>query len=175
MDDHAAWRRGRSVLRAVSNKIAAAPGIAYQVRALQSSHGTAKSKLRRAGRLSRRHMRRSAGSIDFAQALGVVRALLKRDQAALELSGVPVARPAIVFFAVDPPLADAVTAEEHGELAGEADVTWVVPEPMARLMSPVFAAGDARILTDHHGVTDEVAHQLHPSHPRPGTWSEPAG
>ncbi len=167
LDDHAAWRRGRSVLRAVSQTIATAPGVAYQVRALQSSHGAGKSKLQRAGRLPRRHMRRSAGGMDIAQALGVVRVMLKRDQTALELSGVPMARPTIVFFAVDPPLADAVTAQEYGELAREASITWVVPERRARLMSAVFAAGDARILTDHRNVTAEVAHHLRRSRPRP--------
>jgi hypothetical protein len=65
-----------------------------------------------------------------------------------------------VFFAVDPPLADAITTEEYEQLARQASVTWVVPERSAGLMSPVFAGDDARVLTDHRWVTDEVVFLL---------------
>jgi hypothetical protein len=61
---------------------------------------------------------------------------------------------------VDPPLADAITTEEYEQLARQASVTWVVPERSAGLMSPVFAGDDARVLTDHRGVTDEVVFLL---------------
>ncbi len=159
-DDHAAWRRGRSVLLEVDKKIAAAPEVAYRVRALPGRGSAAQGEPRPAGQLSRRAIRRPAAGVDFARALGITRTAMRRDLAVLGLSAVPVARPAIVFFAVDPPIADAVTAEEYGQLAREASITWVVPECSAPLMSPAFAAGDARILTDHYAVTDEVAHLL---------------
>jgi hypothetical protein len=160
LDDRPGWRRGRSVLRAVAGKLARTPGLAYQVRAMSGGQGAGTSKLRRAGRLPRRDLRRSAWSMDFAQALGNARLMLRRDQNALEPAGEPTARPAIVFFAVDPPLADAVSAEEYAGLAQEASVTWVVPDGRARLLSPAFAAGDARVLTDHDSVADEVARRV---------------
>jgi hypothetical protein len=157
--DLAAWRRGRSVLRGVDKKIAMTyPG--YQVRALPNAEGAARSELRQAGRLSRRHLKRPAACVDFARELGVARTMMKRDLATLERRGLRVARPTVVFFAVDPPLADAITTEEYEQLARQASVTWVVPERSAGLMSPVFAGDDARVLTDHRGVTDEVVFLL---------------
>jgi hypothetical protein len=164
LDDRAAWRRGRSVLLAMDRKIAATPGLACQVRALQC-RSTAGSRLRPAGRLARRHLKRSAGGADtggadFARALRSVRTMMRHDLSALERSAQPVARPAVVLYAVDPPLADAVTAEEYRALAREALVTWVVPERSAALLSPVFAGGDARVVTDHQAVADEVVYCL---------------
>ncbi len=161
--DRAGWRRGRRVLLDVDKKIATTPGVDYRVRALQSGPGTARSELLPAGRLSRRHLRWSESGPDLARGLGLVQAIMTRDLAALERSALLVARPAIVVFAVEPPLADAITAGEHGDLAREAPVTWVVPESSAGLMSPAFAADGARILTDHLAVTDEVVHLLRTS------------
>lgn len=159
-DDRAAWRRGRSVLLGVDKKIGTAPGIVYQVRALQSTENAAKSELRRAGQLSRHDIKRSAAGLDFAQALGIVRTVMKRDLTALKLSATRVTRPAIVFFAADAPLADAITAEEYDELAQEASITWVVPEHSADLISSVFARRDARIIIDHQAVADEIFNLL---------------
>lgn len=156
--DLAGWRRGRSVLLGVDKKIAKTAA-SCAVRALPGGDAAAASELRQAGRLSRRDLKRPARAVDFARALGAVRTVMARDLAALERCGLRAARPAAVFFAVDPPLADAVTAEEHEQLAREASVTWVVPDRSAPLISPVFA-GDARILTDHDAVTDEVVHLL---------------
>ena len=156
--DLAGWRRGRSVLLGVDKKITRTAGF-HAVRGLPGGDAATASELRQAGRLSRRDLRRPARAVDFARAFGVVRTVLMRDLAALERSGVRVARPAAVFYAVEPPLADAVTAEEYEQLAREASVTWVVPDRSAPLMSPVFA-GQARILTDHGAVADEVVHLL---------------
>jgi hypothetical protein len=157
--DLAAWRRGRSVLREVDKKIAMTyPG--FQVRALPNADGAARSELRQAGRLSRRHLKRPAACVDFARGLGVARTMMKRDLATLERRGLRVMRPTVVFFTVDPPLADAITTEEYEQLARQASVTWVVPERSAGLMSPVFADNDARVLTDHRGVADEVVYLL---------------
>jgi hypothetical protein len=157
--DLAGWRRGRSVLLGVDKKIAKTAS-SYGVRGLPGGDAVAASELRHAGRLSRRDLRRPARAVDFARALGVVRTVLMRDLALLERSGLRMARPAAVFYAVEPPLADAVTAEEYAQLAREASVTWVVPEHSAPLMSASFAAGDARILTDHDAVAGEVVHLL---------------
>jgi hypothetical protein len=86
--------------------------------------------------------------------------MIRQDLTALELAGHrAAARPAVVFYAADPPVADAVTAQEYRGLAAEASVTWVVPECSAALMAPVFSGG-ARILTDYHAVADEIARDL---------------
>ena len=156
--DLAGWRRGRSVLLGVDKSIARTAA-SYAVRGLPGGDAAAAGELRQAGRLSRRDLRRPARGLDFARALRVVRTVLMRDLAALERSGLRVARPAAVFYAVEPPLADAVTAEEYEQLAREACVTWVVPGRSAPLMSPLFADG-ARILTDHDAVAEEVVHLL---------------
>lgn len=156
--DLAGWRRGRSVLLGVDRKIAKSAA-SYGVRGLPGGEAVAASELRQAGRLSRRDLRRPARAVDFARALGVVRTVMMRDLAALERSGLRVARPAAVFYAVEPPPADAVTAGEYEQLAREASVTWVVPGRSAALMSPLFA-GCARILTDHNAVTSELVHLL---------------
>ena len=156
--DLAGWRRGRSVLLGVDRRIArtAAP---YGVRGLPGGDAVAASELRQAGRLSRHDLKRPARAVDFARALSAVRMVMMRDLAALERSGLRVARPAAVFYAVEPPLADAVAAEEYEQLAREACVTWVIPGRSAPLMSPLFAGG-ARILTDHDAVAEEVVHLL---------------
>jgi hypothetical protein len=157
--DLAGWRRGRSVLLGVDKKIAKARA-ACRVRALPGGDGALKSQLRPAGRLSRRELKRPARASDFAGALGAVRAAISRDLAALERSGLRPARPAAVFYAVEPPLADAITAEEYEQLARQVSILWIVPEASAALMSPRFAGDGARILTDHDAVTDEVVHLL---------------
>jgi hypothetical protein len=157
--DSAAWRRGRSVLLAVDKKIAKAR-VACRVRALPGGDGALKSRLRPAGRLSRRDLKRPARAPDVARALAAGRAAMNRDLAALERSGLRPARPAVVFYAVEPPLADAITAEEHEQLTAQASILWIVPESAAALMSPRFAGEDARILSDHDAVTDEVVHLL---------------
>jgi hypothetical protein len=159
-DDRGSWRRGRSVLLELDKKIGTAPGIAYQVRVLQSNEDTTKSALRRAGQLSRHDIKRSAADLDFAQVLGIAREVMKRDLTVLKLSAKRVARPAIVFFAADAPLAEPIAVEEYDKLAQEASITWVMPEHLADLISPVFAGGDARIIIDHKAVADEVFNLL---------------
>ena len=157
-DGSAGWRRGRKVLREVEAKLAATPGITYQVRALPGRDGRALRKPRKAGRRSRWALRRPADGLDFSQSLASVRASIHRDVAALRMGGAIVTRPAMVCYAVTPPLADAITAEEYGRLASEALVTWVVPEGSAALMPPAFTASGAQVLTDHYAVGDEAAH-----------------
>ena len=173
-DGPAAWRRGRSVLREVDRRIAAAAPAAYQVRALPAAGIPAYRKPRPAGRLSRRGLRPPALGADFAGMLAATRAMIRQDLTALELAGRAAVRPAVVFYAADPPVADAVTAQEYVGLAAEASVTWVVPECSAALMAPVFSGGGARIVTDYHAVADEIAHDLAPdSGPRSGPRARP--
>jgi hypothetical protein len=159
-DSRAAWRRGRSVLLEVDKKIAAAAP-ACQMRALPAAGIPAYRKPRPAGRLSRRGLRPPVLGADFARMLAAMRAMIGQDLTALDLAGQrAAARPAVVFYAADPPVADAVTAQEYGGLVAGAAVTWVVPERCAALMSPVFSGGGARILADYHAVADEVARAL---------------
>jgi hypothetical protein len=158
-DDLAAWRRGRSVLLGVDKKIAGTRA-GCRVRALPGGAGAAQSPLRQAGGLRRRHLKRPARAPDFARALGAVAAAVTRDVTALGRSGLRVARPAVVFYAVEPPLADAITAEEYFKLTQLASILWVVPETSAPLMSEWFAGDDTCILTDHDAVIDEVAYLL---------------
>jgi hypothetical protein len=157
-DGSAPWRRGRSVLLEVDAKLAATPGIGYRVRALPGRDSSPLREPRPAGRLSGRALRRQPDGVDFPRALASARAALQRDAAALRLAGAVVTRPVIVCYAVTPPLADAITAEEYGRLAREALVTWVLPERSMPLMPPAFAVSGTRILTDHYAVADEVAH-----------------
>jgi hypothetical protein len=157
-DGSAPWRRGRKVLREVEAKLAATPGITYQVRALPGRDAVALRKPRPAGRRSRSALRRPADGLDFSQALASSRTAIHRDVAALRMGGAIVTRPAMVCYAVTPPLADAITAQEYGRLASEALVTWVVPEGSAALMPPAFSAGGAQVVTDHYAAGDEVAH-----------------
>jgi hypothetical protein len=157
-DGGAVWRRGRTVLRDVDRKLAAAPDATYLVRVVPGPGPCRKP--RPAGRLSRHRLRPPAPGADFAGALGTVRTMIKQDLTALELSGRLAARPAVVFYAVDPPVADAVTAQEYAGLTADAAVTWVVPGPSAALLSPVFAGGGARVLADYHAVTAEIAADL---------------
>jgi hypothetical protein len=69
-------------------------------------------------------------------------------------------RAAVVFFAAAAPLADAVTTGIYGQFAGEAAVTWIVPERLSDLLSPRFEERGARKIPDHPAVADEVIGHL---------------
>lgn len=157
-DGSGPWRRGRKVLRQVEARLAATPGITYQVRALPGRDGRTLRKPRQAGRRSLRALRRPAGGMDFPRTLASSRGAIQRDLAVLRLGGAIVTRPAVVCYAVIPPLADAITVEEYGRLTCDALITWVVPEGSAALMPPAFTASGERVVTDHYAVGDEVAH-----------------
>jgi hypothetical protein len=157
-DGSAGWRRGRKVLREVEAKLAATPGISYRVRALPGRDARALRKPRQAGRRSRWALRRPADRMDFPRTLASSLTAIQRDLAALRLGGAIVTRPAVVCYAVTPPLADAVTAEEYRRLTAEALITWVVPENTAALMPPAFSASGEQVVIDHYAAGDEVAH-----------------
>jgi hypothetical protein len=157
-DGSAGWRRGRKVLREVEAKLAGTPGITYRVRALPGKDARALRKPRQAGRWSRWALRRPADGIDFPRMLASSRTAIQRDMGMLRQGGAIVTRPAVVCYAVTPPLADAITAEEYARLTREALITWVVPESTAALMPPAFTASGERVVIDHYAAGDEVAH-----------------
>jgi hypothetical protein len=153
-DDRAGWRRGRSVLLEMDKALAdPAPG-RCMVRALSAGNG-AMSAPRPAGQLKRNDLGQPMDSLDFPRVLGIIRSTIQRDRALLAASSATVG-PAVVFFASDVPLADAVTAGVHAELARETSVTWIVPEHSADLISPGFAADGAWLIPDHQAVAAEV-------------------
>ena len=157
-DGSAGWRRGRTVLRDVEAKLAATPGITYRVRALPGRDARALRKPREAGRRSRWALRRPVDGMDFPRTLAGSLTAIQRDVAALRLGGAIVTRPAVVCYAVIPPLADAITAEEYRRLTADAMITWVVPENTAALMPTAFTASGEQVVIDHYAAGDEVAH-----------------
>ena len=153
-DDRAGWRRGRSVLLELDKALADPVPGRCTVRALSAGNG-AMSAPRPAGLLKRNDLGQPADSLDFPRVLGIIRSTVQRDRALLAVSPATVG-PAVVFFAADVPLADAVTAGMHAELARDASVTWIVPEHSADLISPGFAADGACLIPDHQAVAAEV-------------------
>jgi hypothetical protein len=159
--DRAALRRGEAVLLAVNRLAAVTSGVAYWVVAQRSSEDAITVGPRPAGQISQHAFRRPAGPLDLARSLDSVLALLRRDLPPLAEAYSGVVRPALVFYATDTPLADAVTARAYEELAGESSVTWVVSQRSREVMSDVFARYGARIIIDHKRSADEVMSILH--------------
>ena len=153
-DDKGTWRRGRSVMLEIDKKFASTSQADYQVRTLGSTGNAAMSEPRRAGKLTRRDMRRPNASLDFPRILSNIRTAIKRDRVA-GIAGSPTTRPVIIFFAADVPLADAVTTGIYGELADEASITWIVPQDMEDLLSPILKEQSTWVLPDHQAVADE--------------------
>jgi hypothetical protein len=159
--DHAAWNHSRAVLLEVDKKIAATPGVACQVRALQGDEHALCGELREAGRLSRRNVKRPVADVDFAAVLERIRAMLQKDRTLAEASGAAAVRAAVVFFAPDPPLADTATADVFAVLAREASVVWVVPKESVGLVAPALReTPGVRVLTDYEAVAAEVVDHL---------------
>ena len=159
--DHSAWHKGRSVLLDMDAKIAVAPLFAFKVRALGVGQDSVRGKLREAGQLSRRDIKQPVTDSDFASVLGSIRTMLKIDRATIQTTDAPMAWPAVVFFATDPPLADSATADMYRELAREASIIWIVPRDSADLMAPVFTeAQDTLLLVYHQEVAGEIASLL---------------
>jgi hypothetical protein len=153
-DDRAGWRRGRSVLLEMDKSLAGPEPGNWTVRALSAESG-AMSTARPAGQLKRSDLGQPTASLDFPRVLDIIRRTVERDRALLAAGPAP-AKPAVVFFAAEVPLADGVTAGMHSELAREASVTWIVPEDLADLVSPGFVADGAWQVTDHEAVAVEV-------------------
>ena len=160
MYDLANWRRGRSVLLEIDDKLAAADPVGYQVRALRRAGDEGMTELREPGRLARRDIGRPAAILDFPRVLNLVRSAVKRQNMPHEPDGAAVPRATVVFFAAAAPLADAVTTGIYRQLAGEAAVTWIVPERLSDLLSGRFEERGVRKIPDHPAVADEVVSHL---------------
>lgn len=160
-DDPPAWQRSRSTLLAVDQKIAALPGAEYAIRLLDGDEQALRGDLRPAGQLARRDVRDPVSDADFAGVLNEIRTLVRRDMARSSGSGKAAARPAVLFFASEPPLADSVTAEVFGELAREAVVIWVIPKEMKDLLASAFAGPPgAHVVDSRDEAADDIADLL---------------
>lgn len=156
--DPASWQRSRTALLRLDAKIAAIPRAAYRVRVLQSDAEALRGELRGAGRLAKKDVRHPVADTDFAAVLEELRALLRRDLTRATASGEPVARPVVVFFAPDPPLADSVTADVFSHLVQEALIIWVVPKEAIALLSAAFTEPlHVHVLPEHEDMADEIA------------------
>ena len=155
--DEAALNRSRSAVREVDKKLAEMPGFAYRVRMLHGDEEGLSSDLRDAGRLGRRHVKRTVADADFAAVLENVRASVKRDSVTLKAAGAA-AWPAVVFFTPEPPLADTVAAELFRDLAREASIIWALPKSAKPLLSEAFTdAPGVWVIADDQAVADEIA------------------
>ena len=162
-DDPVSWQRSRASLLRLDAKIATIPRAAYLVRTLQGDAEALRSELREAGQLGKKEVRQPVADADFAEVLEEMRALLRRDLARPTATGEPLARPVVVFFAPDPPLADSIAADAFGRLAREALIVWVVPKEAMELLSDAFTEpSDVYVLAEHEDVADEVAELLTP-------------
>jgi hypothetical protein len=154
------WRRARSVLLEVDERIAAIPTVGYWVRTFGAAGDIWHSELRPAGQLSRRDLRRADRSLDFGPLLDTVLTTLTRDMRRARRSTVITARPAILFFPVTAPLADAVSMQAYMELTERALVLWILSEQVRKLISPDFGADGARTFVDNPDVSEEIADLL---------------
>jgi hypothetical protein len=146
-------RRGRSALRWLDRALAADPRAGRQVRVLCSTGHTGHGGPLRAGRLTRRAIRRSSvAGLSLARALGVIRADIQCD-----LANGTVRSPAVVFYATTMPYADAATVTLHAELAGTAAIIWITPDHLAGSLPQALADKASRVVDD----VQEVAGQLH--------------
>jgi hypothetical protein len=160
MNDLAHWRRGRSVLLEIDGKLAVADPAGYRVRALRRAGDAGVTEPQEPGQLSRSDIGRPAAILDFPRVLNLVRNAVKRQLTVPQTGAAAAPQATVVFFAAAAPLADAVTTTIYRQLAGEAAVTWIVPEKLSDLLSTRFAHGGARKLDDHPAVADEVIGHL---------------
>jgi hypothetical protein len=154
------WRQARSVLLDVDERIAATPTLRYLVRAFRAAPKVQHSELRPAGQLSRRDLRRPDRSLDFGPLLHAVLTTLTMDMRTSLRASVIAARPAVIFFPVTAPLADAVSMRAYTELTERALVLWIVSAEVNRLISPDFGIGGARTFVDRPDVSEEIAELL---------------
>ena len=164
-----ASRRRQAAMLELDRKISELPRLSCQVHALTAGQDATESRPRQAGQLSRRDLRPSPDSLDFARSLEIARSAIKKDLASLA----PASRPVVVFFAAEPPFADPVSAAIYSELAAEATVAWVLPEQSADLLSPAFAAHGARIITGLETAADEIIRLLQEQAPEGGPVRRP--
>jgi len=132
----------QNVLRSVDSDLAIQPDCAYQVRLVHGNDDGLRGDRQPAGLLTRRALRRPLEVTRFDEVVTSVHAALRRDLAEVGTAaagiGVPVARPAVVLVATDPPIADRRSVVAFRELAAEATVIWLVPRKTEDLVNPVF-------------------------------------
>jgi hypothetical protein len=150
------WSRARTVMLEVDKRLAELPQVSCHVRVLQGNELGLRGDLRPAGKLRKRDLRDSVADLYFADILPEIGQILHRDQGSCGTSDRPLNRPAVVFVAPEPPLADSAAAESLRALAAEASVAWVVPSSHAGLISDDFT-GAARVFTNFESVADDVA------------------
>jgi hypothetical protein len=161
--DPVSWQRSRAALLKLDAKIATIPQAAYQLRALQGDAEALRGELRGAGQVAKKDVRHPVADTDFAAVLEEMLALLRRDLTRTTAAGDPPMRTVVVFFALDPPLADSVTADVFSHLAGRAMVIWVVPKEAIALLSGSFTQPpNVHVLPEHEDVADEIAGLLTP-------------
>jgi hypothetical protein len=160
-DDPETWDRSRAAMLDTDRGLAAAPGIAGQVRVLRGSADALEGDLRAAGQLTRRDVRRPVSDVDLAAVLEGAGKRLRRDRALAEAAAPDAVRAAVVIFAPDPPLSDAVAARVFADLAREAVLLWAVPADLAGLVDPDLAgAAGASVLTDFATLADDIIARL---------------
>lgn len=158
VEDRAAWKRGRSALLDIDANIAAVAGADFQVRVLHGDEQVQRGVLRPAGQLARHDLKGPVSHPDFASVATEIRAMLDRERVPAPAPGTAPARPAVVFFAPDPPLAGPAAAQAFQELTERALVVWIVPKAAAELIAPAFTeAPGTRFLIDNDAVAGEVA------------------
>jgi len=158
VEDRAAWKRGRSALLDIDAKIATVPGAEFRVRVLHGNEQLRRGELRPAGQVTRRDLKDPVTHADFAVVLTEIRAMLDRDRLLTHPPGTAPGRPAVVFFAPDPPLADPAAARAFRDLAAGASILWIVPKAAAELIAAAFTeAPGTTFLTDNDAVAEEAA------------------
>ena len=151
-DGQVSWRKCRSLSVSLDRKLSSSRSAAFMVRAVSGADGS----LRDAGHLRERDIRRPDPQLEFEQSLDRLRKAMTSDLGSLNRMTLPAIPPAVVIFAVDVPVADVISAEVYRRLAEQASVIWVVPEPSAHLISPLFSNG-VQVLGFHDGIANEIA------------------
>jgi hypothetical protein len=148
----------------VDAKIATLSRVTYLVRVLHGDEEKVRGTLRPAGQLSRRDVRQQIAYADFAAVLEEIRTLLRRDLTYAAGSAAPLARPVVVFFAPEPPLAEPVAIDVFSRLAQEASIVWVMPKEARELLGPAFSEPlHVTVLPDDEDVADDIADLLIPA------------
>lgn len=171
--DRDEWSRARTVMLEVDRTLAALPQVACNVRVLHGNEQELRGDLRQAGQLRKRDLRGAVADLYFADVLPEIGKVLRRDQGNCGAPDRPLNRPAVVFIAPEPPLADSAAVECLRALATEASVAWVVPRSQVDLISDSFK-GLGSVLTDFETLADDVAALVTPDASAPADPSPAA-
>lgn len=161
MDEGPGQARLRSVLGDVDQGLAAQPNYAYQVKLIYGSDDELHGDRQPAGLLNRRALRRSVAVGHFDDVVRSAHAALRRDlaeagSAAMGI-GARLARPAVILFSTNPPIADRRSVDSFSQLAAEATLIWLVPRKAEGLVNPLFGdRGPAAVLAESDSVADRV-------------------